>query len=93
MRHNRVLDISSKGNGFFGFVVSGSSRSLVRDSSGSRNPAPDGDGLGIFASHDIRIVDNSFKHNAQPGIHVAFDSNDNLIKGNLISETPARDLD
>jgi parallel beta-helix repeat protein len=87
VRDNRVLDVSSKGNGFFGFVVSESSRSLIRDSSGSRNPAPDGDGLGIFASHDIRVVDNSFKHNAQPGIHVAFGSNDNVIEGNLISDS------
>jgi parallel beta-helix repeat protein len=87
VRDNRVMDVSSKGNGFFGFVVSESSRSLIRDSSGSRNPAPDGDGLGIFASHDIRVVDNSFKHNAQPGIHVAFGSNDNVIEGNLISDS------
>ena len=87
VRDNRVMDVSSKGNGFFGFVVSESSRSLIRDSSGSRNPAPDGDGLGIFASHDIRVVDNSFKHNAQPGIHVAFGSDDNVIEGNLISDS------
>jgi parallel beta-helix repeat protein len=87
VRDNRVIDVSSKGNGFFGFVVSESSRSLIRDSSGSRNPAPDGDGLGIYASHDIRVVDNSFKHNAQPGIHVALGSHDNLIEGNLISDS------
>ena len=86
-RDNRVVDISSKRNRFFGFVVSESSRSVIRDSSGSRNPAPDGDGLGIFGSHEIRVLDNSFKHNAQPGIHVALDSNHNLIKGNLISHS------
>jgi parallel beta-helix repeat protein len=87
VRDNRVLDVSSKGNGFFGFVVSESSRSLIRDSSASRNPGPDGDGLGIFASHDIRVVDSSFKHNAQPGIHIAFGSTDNLIERNLISDS------
>jgi parallel beta-helix repeat protein len=86
-RDNRVLDISSKRNGSFGFVVSESSRSLIRDSSGSHNPGPEGDGLGIFASHDIRVLDSSFKHNAQPGIHVAFGSSDNLIEGNLISHS------
>ena len=86
-RDSRIVDVSSKRNSFFGFVVSESARSLIRDSSGSRNPAPDGDGLGIFASHDIRVVDNSFKHNAQPGIHVAFGSNDNVIAGNLISDS------
>ncbi len=86
-RDNRVLHVSSKKHRFFGFVVSESARSLIRDSSGSRNPAPDGDGLGIFASHDVRVVDNSFQHNAQPGIHVALGSTDNLIEGNLISRS------
>src|SRR3954453_13575205 len=44
-RHNRVLGISSRKNVFFGFFVAQSARSLVRNSSGSRNPAPEGDGL------------------------------------------------
>ena len=86
MRHNRVIGRFLEGERIFGFVVSESSRSLIGDS-GDLNPAPDGDGLGIFASHDIRVVDNSFKHNAQPGIHVAFGSNDNVIEGNLISDS------
>jgi parallel beta-helix repeat protein len=83
-RHNRVLGISSRRNQFFGFVISDSARSLVRNSSGSRNLAPDGDGLGLFGSHDIRIVGNSFRHNPGPGIHVG-ESTDNLIRRNLIS--------
>ena len=86
-RASRVVDVSSKRNTFFGFVVIKSSRSLIRDSSGSRNPAPDGDGLGIYASHDIRVVDSSFEHNFQPGIHVGFGSTDNLIEGNVISHS------
>jgi large repetitive protein len=81
-RHNRVLGIASSRNDFFGIVLAESARSLVRDSSGSNNPAPDGDGLGLFGSHDIRILNNSFRRNAQLGIHVV-DSSDNLIKGNL----------
>jgi parallel beta-helix repeat protein len=85
-RDNRVLDVSSKGNGFFGFVVSESSRSLIRDSSGSDNIPPEGDGLGLFGSHDLRIVDNTFRNNPGPGIHVAFGSpHSNLIKGNSFS--------
>jgi parallel beta-helix repeat protein len=85
-RENRVLDISSSQNIFFGFVVFRSAQILVRGSSGSRNIAPDGDGMGIFESHDVRIVDNSFRHNPGPGIHLQA-STDNLIKGNLISHS------
>ncbi len=85
-RDNRVLDVSSKENGFFGFVVSESSRSLIRDSSGSDNIPPEGDGMGVFFSHGLRIVDNTFRNNAGPGIHVD-GSHGNLIKGNLFSHS------
>lgn len=40
--------------------------------------------MGVYGSHDIRIVDTSFRRNAQPGIHVV-DSTDILIKGNLLA--------
>jgi parallel beta-helix repeat protein len=83
-RNNRVLDISSSRNFLFGFLVAESARSLVRDSSGNRNIAPEGDGMGLFGSHDVRIVDNAFRRNPGPGIHVE-DSTDNLIKKNLFS--------
>jgi parallel beta-helix repeat protein len=82
-RHNRVLGISSSRNLLFGFVIADSARSLVRNSSGNRNPAPEGDGLGLFGSHDIRILHNSFRRNGL-GIHVD-DSAHNLIKRNRIS--------
>jgi large repetitive protein len=85
-RENRVLDISSSQNTFFGFVVFRSAQILVRDSSGSRNIAPDGDGMGLFESHDVRIINNSFRRNPGPGIHVQA-SADNLMKGNLISRS------
>jgi parallel beta-helix repeat protein len=83
-RHNRLLGVSSSRNRFFGFAVFNSARSLVRDSSGSANLAPDGDGMGLFGSHDIRILHNTFRHNSGPGIHID-ESTDNLIQGNLIS--------
>jgi parallel beta-helix repeat protein len=85
-RENRVLDISSSQNAFFGFLVFRSAQILVRGSSGSRNIAPEGDGMGLFESHDVQIVDNEFRRNPGPGIHVQA-STDNLIKGNLISHS------
>lgn len=85
-RESRVLNISSSENTFFGFVVFRSAQILVRGSSGSRNIAPEGDGMGLFESHDVRIVDSSFRRNPGPGIHVQA-STDNLIKGNLFSHS------
>jgi parallel beta-helix repeat protein len=82
-RRNRVLGVSSSRNRFFGFVVFESARILVRDSSGSGNLAPDGDGMGLFGSHHVRILHNSFRHNPL-GIHVD-ESSHNLIKGNRFS--------
>ena len=82
-RQNRVLGISSSRNRFFGFVLAESARSLVHDSSGNDNPAPDGDGMGIFGSHRLRIVGNSFRRNAL-GIHVD-DSTHILIRRNRFS--------
>jgi parallel beta-helix repeat protein len=82
-RGTRVVDVSSSRNAFFGFIVFESARSVVRNSSGNDNVPPEGDGLGVFGSHDIRVVDNAFKRNGL-GIHVE-DSTDNLIQGNTIS--------
>jgi parallel beta-helix repeat protein len=83
-RHNRVLNVSSSRNQFFGFVIAESARSLVRNSAGNDNPVPDGDGIGIFASHRLRIVQNSFRRNAL-GMHVE-DSTDVVIVRNRFSQ-------
>jgi len=82
-RDNRVVCISSSRNRFFGIVLGGAARTVVRDSSGNDNPAPDGDGLGVFGSHHLRIVDNSFRRNGQLGMHIE-DSTNNLIEGNRL---------
>jgi parallel beta-helix repeat protein len=82
----RVLGVSSTRNDLFGFVVFDSARILVRDCSGSDNLAPDGDGMGLFGSRDVRILDNSFRNNPL-GIHVD-ESTDNLIQGNRFSRNP-----
>jgi parallel beta-helix repeat protein len=84
VRNNRFADLNSSRNQFFGFVIAGSSRTVIRDSSGHDNPRPDGDGLGVFMSHDLRIVHNSFRRNGQLGIHIE-GSTKNLVKGNLLS--------
>jgi parallel beta-helix repeat protein len=85
-RHNRVVGINSSRNRFFGIVLGGAARTVVRDSSGNDNPAPDGDGLGVFGSHHLRIVDNSFRRNSL-GVHVE-DSSNVLIRGNVFSRNP-----
>lgn len=90
VRRNRVLGISSRANVFFGFIVVGSARSVIRGSSGSGNLPPDGDGLGLFGSHHNRIVNNLFRNNPL-GIHVE-DSTDNVIRGNVISRNSGQGL-
>ena len=80
-RRNRVLAISASSHEFFGAVVGGSSRSVIRSGSFSRNIAPEGDGIGLFGSDHVRIVGNEIRRNPGPGIHVA-DSTENLIRGN-----------
>jgi parallel beta-helix repeat protein len=86
VRRNRVLGITSSGNRFFGFVIASTIRSLVRNSSATGSLAPDGDGLGLFAARHVRILHNSFRHNAEIGIHMD-QSSHNLISGNLFTET------
>jgi parallel beta-helix repeat protein len=81
---DRVLRVSSSRNTLFGFVVANSADILVRDSSGNDNLAPEGDGIGLFGSRRVRILESSFRRNAQLGMHVV-DSAANLIKGNVIS--------
>lgn len=85
-RQNRVLNVSSSRNQFFGFVIAESTRSVIRDSSGNDNPGPDGDGIGVFGSRHLRILDSSFRRN-ELGMHVE-DSSDVLIRGNAFARTP-----
>ena len=83
VRDNRLVGLSSSHNQYFGFVIADSARSVIRDSSATDNPRPDGDGLGVFMSHDLRIVNNSFRRNGQIGIHIE-NSPRNLVKGNAV---------
>ena len=47
VRKNRVLDIGSTRNVFFGWLMSESSRSVIRGGAFRRNIPPEGDGLGL----------------------------------------------
>ena len=81
VRDNRLVKLTSSHNQWFGFVIANSSGTVLRDSTANDNPRPDGDGLGVFFSHDLRIVGNKFRRNGQIGIHIE-KSTGNLIKGN-----------
>ena len=83
-RRARLVRVSASRNLFFGILFRGVARSVVRDSSGNDNLDPEGDGMGLFDSHDVRIVGNSFRRNAQVGLHVE-DSDHNVIEGNVFA--------
>jgi parallel beta-helix repeat protein len=84
-RNNRVLGISATRNQFTGIGIFSQVRGLVRNSSGNRSlDREHGEGLGLADSHDVRIVNNSFRHNAHVGMETS-ESDRYLIKGNLFS--------
>lgn len=82
---DRIVNVSSSTNSSFGFVLVESTRIVVRNSSGSDNIPPDGDGLSLFGSDHVRIVGNTFARNGL-GMHVS-DSSDNVFRGNVIART------
>jgi parallel beta-helix repeat protein len=86
VRHNRLLDISASRNRFVGIQLFSSSRSLIRNSSGTGSTSRhDGTGLGLFDCHDVRVLHNSVRDNAGHHGMVLVDANDNLVKGNRLS--------
>jgi parallel beta-helix repeat protein len=87
-RDNRVLGVSSTRNQFTGIGFFSQVRGLVRNSSGDGSLDREGDGLALGDSHDVRIVNNSFRHNPHNGIG-SFESSRNVIKGNLTSRNRA----
>jgi parallel beta-helix repeat protein len=84
-RHNRLLGISSSENRFAGLGFAASTRSLMRNCSGSGSTSrEDGTGMFLADSHHVRILHNSFRRNGDQGIF-APESTHNLIKENLLS--------
>lgn len=82
VRQNRLLDISTSDNHFIGIQAFSTSRSLVRDSSGT---GPNEEiGLGLFNSHHVRVVHNSFRNNTVSGINISGGGR-NVVDRNAIS--------
>ncbi len=84
-KHIRFLRLRAKRNEFFGMFLFDVSRSKIRKSSGSRNPKPDGDGLGIFGSRRVRVLNSVFRRNFSLGVHVE-DSTRIELRGNLFEK-------
>src|SRR5215204_684274 len=83
-RDNRVLGVASTRNQFTGIGMFSQVRGLVRNSAGDGSLGRDGMGLSLGDSHHVRILNNSFRHNAHVGMET-FESDRYLIKGNLFS--------
>jgi parallel beta-helix repeat protein len=81
-RDNRVLGVSATRNQFAGLGIFSQVRGLVRNSSGDGSVDREGNGLALGDSHHVRILNNSFSHNAHNGINTG-QSSRNLIEGNL----------
>ncbi len=85
LRHGRLLDISASRSADVGIQLFETSRSLIRDSSANRSISHQlGFGLALYSTRHVRVVDNSFRHNAGDAVHTV-DSNGNLIKANLMA--------
>jgi parallel beta-helix repeat protein len=83
-RHNRVLGVSATRNQFAGLGIFSQVRSLVRNCSGDGSLDREGSGMQLADANHVRILNNSFRHNAHNGL-VTFESNRNLIERNLFS--------
>ncbi len=98
-RDIRLLGLATSKSHGFGIILSAANRILVKDSSVDRTTergAASGAGLlvtegggpvigGSRVSRHVRIVDCSFRDNADDGIR-SLDSADSVIKGNLLSD-------
>jgi parallel beta-helix repeat protein len=83
-RHTHLLGVSASRNHFSGIAMAVCARSLVKNSSGDRSTFRDGDGLDLFDSHHVRILNSTFRHNAHTGIKPVGSTN-SVIKGNLVA--------
>ena len=85
LRHNRLLGISASRSADVGIQLLKTSRSLIRDSSANRSISRLlGFGLALYSTRHLRVVGDSFRHNAGDAVHTV-DSNSDLIKANLMA--------
>ena len=80
----RLIRISTSRNHFFGIAVAGSARIVIRHSSGNGTTDREGEGLGLFQSHHIRVLQSTFKRNRHVGIKPVH-SSDALVAGNRVA--------
>jgi parallel beta-helix repeat protein len=83
-RDNRVLGVSATRNQFAGLGIFSQVRGLVRNSSGDGSLDREGSGMQLGDASHVRILSNSFRHNAHNGL-VLFESSRNVIRGNLFA--------
>jgi parallel beta-helix repeat protein len=83
-RGARLLGLSTPKNHFSGIGVAGSARILVRNSSGNGSTHRDGNGIGLFDSRHVRVLNSTFKNNVHLGLLTA-DSTNSVIKGDVIA--------
>jgi parallel beta-helix repeat protein len=83
-RDSRLLKLSAARNTFGNIGIAASANVLVRNCSGNRSTSDEGNGLGLFDSRRIRVVDSSFRNNVHVGIKPVGSKN-SLIQGNVIA--------
>jgi parallel beta-helix repeat protein len=84
VHHARLLGLSTSRNHFIGIGMASSARILIRSCSGNRATAREGDGVGVFDSDHVRILNSTFRDNAHTGIKPVGSTN-GVIKGNLVA--------
>jgi hypothetical protein len=83
-RRARLLGLSTSRDHFSGIGMFGSFRILIKNCSGDRTTAREGNGLGLFESHRIRVLNSSFRRNVHAGIKT-IDSTNALIRRNVLA--------
>ena len=82
-RHVRYLDLHASSNTFSDLFLAGALRSLIRNCSGNGTTDAEGEGIGLFDSRHLRLLNSTFRRNAHAGIK-PIGTKDSVIKGNVV---------